>query len=45
MIPVVFLPTPYLIFMSSVAQSADGASRVSSTIDGVTQVVRRMSDV
>jgi hypothetical protein len=41
---VVFLPVPYLIFMSSVARSADGAPHVSSTADGVTQVVRMMSE-
>jgi hypothetical protein len=30
--------------MLSVARSADGALRISSAIDGMTQVVRRMSD-
>jgi hypothetical protein len=35
---------PYLIFMLSVVQGADGALRVSSVVDGVTQVVRRMSE-
>jgi hypothetical protein len=44
MIPVVFLPMPYLIFMSSVARSADGAPLVSWAVDGVVQVVRRMSE-
>jgi hypothetical protein len=44
MISVVLLPVPYLIFMLSVARSADGASCVSSAADGVTQVVRRMSE-
>jgi hypothetical protein len=43
MISVVLFPTPYLIFMLSVTQSADGAQRISSAVDGVTQVVRRMS--
>jgi hypothetical protein len=43
-IPVVLLPAPYLIFMPSVALSPDGAPRVSSAVDGVMQVVRRMSD-
>jgi hypothetical protein len=43
-IPVVLLPVPYLIFMPSVMRNVDGAPRVSSAIDGVTQVVRRMSD-
>jgi hypothetical protein len=36
MISVVLLPVPYLIFMSSVAQSAYGAPRVLSIVDGVT---------
>jgi hypothetical protein len=44
MISIVLLPVPYLIFMPSVARSADGASCVSLTVDGVTQVVRRMSE-
>jgi hypothetical protein len=41
---VILLPVPYLIFMTSVARSAYGAPRVSSAVDGVTQVVRRMSE-
>jgi hypothetical protein len=44
MISVVLLPAPYFIFVPSVARSADGASCVSSAVDGVTQVVRRMSE-
>jgi hypothetical protein len=44
-ISVVLLPTPYLIFMPPVARSADGASRVPSTVDGVTQVVRDVRGV
>jgi hypothetical protein len=44
MIPVILFPTPYLIFMSSVMQSVDGALRVSPDVDGVTQVVRTMSE-
>jgi hypothetical protein len=43
MISVVLLQVPYLIFMSSVARSANGAPRVSPAVDGVTQVVQRMS--
>jgi hypothetical protein len=35
MIPVILLPAPYLTFVSSVAQSVDGAPCVSSAIDGV----------
>jgi hypothetical protein len=35
-ISVVLLPAPCLIFMPLVARSADGASCVSSTVDGVT---------
>jgi hypothetical protein len=44
MISVVLLPVPYLIFKLSVARSADGASCVSSTVDGVTQVVCGMRE-
>jgi hypothetical protein len=40
MILVVLLPTPYLIFVLLVTRNADGASCVSSAVDGVTQVVR-----
>jgi hypothetical protein len=41
---VVLLPVPYLIFVSSVARSTDGAPRVSSAVDGVMYVVRRVSE-
>jgi hypothetical protein len=44
MISVVLLPAPYLIFVPSVAQSADGASCVSSTVDGMMQVVCWMTE-
>jgi hypothetical protein len=44
MISGVLLPVPHVIFMPSVARSADGASCVSSTFDGVTQVISRMSE-
>jgi hypothetical protein len=43
-ISAVLLPAPYLIFMSSVTRSVDGAPRVLSAVDDVTQVVRRMSE-
>jgi hypothetical protein len=43
-IPVVLIPTPYLIFVLSVARSVGGAPRVPPSVDGVTQVVRRMSE-
>jgi hypothetical protein len=34
-VPVILLPAPYLVFVSSVARSVDGAPRVSPTVDGV----------
>jgi hypothetical protein len=43
-ISVVLLSTPYLIFMSPVTRCADGAPRVSSAVNGVTQVIRKMSE-
>jgi hypothetical protein len=44
MVWIILLPVPYLIFVSSVAQSVDGAPRVSLTVDGVSWVARGMSD-
>jgi hypothetical protein len=44
MVLIVFLPVPYLIFVSSVARSVDGAPRVSPTVDGVSQIARGMSE-
>jgi hypothetical protein len=44
MIPVVFLPAAYLVLMLSFARSVDGTPRVSATVDGVSQVVRRVSE-
>jgi hypothetical protein len=44
MISVVLLLMPYLIFLLSVVRSADGDSCISSTVDGVTQVIRRMRE-
>jgi hypothetical protein len=41
---VVFLPTPYLILMLTIARSANVALRVSSAVDSVTQVVRQVSE-
>jgi hypothetical protein len=34
-VPVILLPAPYLTFVPSVVGSIDGASRVSSAVDGV----------
>jgi hypothetical protein len=44
MVPIILLPAPYLVFVSSVARSVDGASHVSPTVDGVSQVAQGMSD-
>jgi hypothetical protein len=44
MIPVILLSSPHLILMPMIARNADVASRVSPTIDGVAQVVRRVSE-
>jgi hypothetical protein len=44
MVPIILLPVPYLIFVSSVARSVDGAPCVSLTVDGVSQVARGMSE-
>jgi hypothetical protein len=44
MIPVVFLPVAYLVLMLSFTRSIDGAPRVSATVDGMSQVVRRVSE-
>jgi hypothetical protein len=44
MVPIILLPAHYLVFMSSVARSIDGALRVSLTVDGVSQVARGMRD-
>jgi hypothetical protein len=43
MIPIVLLPAADLVLMSSFTRSIDGASRVSATVDGVSQIVRRVS--
>jgi hypothetical protein len=43
MIPVVLLPAANLILMSSFTRIIDGASRVSVTVDGVSQIVRWVS--
>jgi hypothetical protein len=44
MVPIVLLPAPYLVFVSSVARSIDGAPRVSSTVDGMSQIAWGMSE-
>jgi hypothetical protein len=43
-VPFILLPVPYLVFVSSVTRSIDGAPHVSSTVDGVSLVARGMSD-
>jgi hypothetical protein len=44
MIPVVFLSAAYLVLMPSFTRSVDGAPRVSTTVDGMSQIVRRVSE-
>jgi hypothetical protein len=44
MIPVIFLPAAYLVLMPSFARSVDGTLRVSATVDGMSQVVRRVGE-
>jgi hypothetical protein len=44
MVPIVLLPAPYLVFMSSVARSVDGAPRISPTVDGMSHVARGMRE-
>jgi hypothetical protein len=44
MVPVILFPAPYLVFVPSVARSIDGAPCVPPTVDGVSQVVRKMSN-
>jgi hypothetical protein len=44
MIPVILFSATDLILVSSFARSVDGASRVLSTVDGVSQVARRMGE-
>jgi hypothetical protein len=43
-VPIVLLPASYLVFVSSVARSIDGAPRVSRAVDGVSQIARGMSE-
>jgi hypothetical protein len=43
MIPIVLLPAADLVLMSSFTGSIDEASRVPATVDGVSQIVRRVS--
>jgi hypothetical protein len=44
MVPIVLLPTPYLVYVWSVARSVDRAPHVSATVDGVSQVAWGMSE-
>jgi hypothetical protein len=44
MIPVVFLPAVYLVLMPSFARSVDRTPRVPTTVDGVPQIIRRVSE-
>jgi hypothetical protein len=44
MVPIILLSAPYLIFMSSFARSIDGAPCISSTVGGVPQITRGMSE-
>jgi hypothetical protein len=44
MIPVVLFSVADLVLMSSFTRSVDGAPRVSATVDGVSQVVRRVNE-
>jgi hypothetical protein len=44
MIPVVLLPAADLVLVLSFARSIDGAPRVSATVDGMSQIVRRVSE-
>jgi hypothetical protein len=44
MIPVVFLPAAYLVLMPSFARSVDRTPCIPVTVDGVPQVVRRVSE-
>jgi hypothetical protein len=44
MVPIILFPAPYLIFVPSVARRIDGAPCVPPTVDGMSQVVRRMSN-
>jgi hypothetical protein len=44
MVLIVLLSTSYLILMSPFAQSIDGASRISPTVDGVPQISQGMSE-
>jgi hypothetical protein len=44
MISIVFLSAPYFIFVSTIAQSIDVVPRVSSAVDGMTQIVQWMGE-
>jgi hypothetical protein len=44
MIPVVLFPAEDLVLMPSFTRSVDGAPRVSASVDGVSQIGRRVSE-
>jgi hypothetical protein len=44
MIPVVLVPAVDLVLVPSFTRSIDGASRVSATVDGVSQIVRCLGE-
>jgi hypothetical protein len=44
MIPVVLLPAADLVLMPPFARSIDRTPRVPATVDGVPQIVRRVSE-
>jgi hypothetical protein len=44
MISVILLPTANFVLVPPFARSIDRASRVSATVDGVSQIVRRVSE-
>jgi hypothetical protein len=44
MIPVILLPAADLVLMPSFTRSINGASCVPATVDGVSQIVRRVSE-
>jgi hypothetical protein len=44
MVPIILLSSPYLILVQAIARSIDVASRVSPAVDGMAQVVQRVSE-
>jgi hypothetical protein len=43
-VPVVLFPAADLVLVSSFTRGVDGASRVPATVDGVSKIVRRVSE-